>query len=199
MTQRPKSPPKNGDAVEKVQTVLFDGLKIFDGRHRKSWSSHRKSCRGAHQTRRGPPGTAGECRVLSCGPTPPLLLAKPRPLFGRPGALFRHNQALALARSAPLSREEMADLQPTKRNVFFVITSSPATFCGGSCGTALNSTTRRHPRLGLVAGSRGPTQIHIRGLRHWAGEPARHLGAESPSRRSAGPASARKTSPPCSH
>ena len=35
---------------------------------------------------------------------------------------------------------------------------------------------RRHPRLGLVAGSRGPTQIHIRGLCHWAGEPAGHLG-----------------------
>ena len=44
-----------------------------------------------------------------------------------------------------------------------------------------------------------PTQIHIRGLRHWAGEPAGHLGAESPSRRTAGPASARKTSPPCPH
>ena len=41
----------------------------------------------------------------------------------------------------------------------------------GSCGIALNSTTRKHPRLGLVAGSRGPTQIHIRGLCHWAGEP----------------------------
>ena len=75
----------------------------------------------------------------------------------------------------------------------------PGTFYGGSCGISLNSTTRRHPRLGLVVRSRDPTQIHIRGLRHWAGEPARHLGAESPSRRSAGPASARKTSPPCSH
>ena len=32
-----------------------------------------------------------------------------------------------------------------------------------SCGIALNSTTRRHPRLGLVAGSRGPTQIHSSG------------------------------------
>ena len=64
---------------------------------------------------------------------------------------------------------------------------------------ALNSTTRRYPRLGLVVRSRGPTQIHIRGIHHWAGEPERHLGAESPSRRSAGPASARKTSPPCSH
>ena len=31
-------------------------------------------------------------------------------------------------------------------------------------------------------GLRGPTLIHTRGLRHWAGEPARHLGAESPSR-----------------
>ena len=73
------------------------------------------------------------------------------------------------------------------------------TFYGGSCGIALNSTTRRHPRLGLVSGSRGPTQIHIRGLCHWAGEPAGHLGAESPSRRTARPASARKTSSPCPH
>ena len=46
-----------------------------------------------------------------------------------------------------------------------------------SFGIALNSTTRRHPRLGLVAGSRGLTQIHIRGLCHWAGEPAGHLSA----------------------
>ena len=30
---------------------------------------------------------------------------------------------------------------------------------GGSCEIALNSTTRRHPRLGLVLGSRGPTQV----------------------------------------
>ena len=52
----------------------------------------------------------------------------------------------------------------------------------------------------LVSGSRGPTQIHIRGLLcHWAGEPAGHLGAESPSRRTARPASARKTSSPCPH
>ena len=50
-----------------------------------------------------------------------------------------------------------------------------------------------------VGGSRGPTQIHIRGLCHWAGKPAGHLGAESPSRRTAGPTSARKTSPPCPH
>ena len=34
---------------------------------------------------------------------------------------------------------------------------------------------------------------------HWAGEPAGHLGAESPSRRTARPASARKTSSPCPH
>ena len=54
--------------------------------------------------------------------------------------------------------------------------------------------------LHMVSGSRGPTQIHIRGLCHWAGdEPAGHLGAESPSRRTARPASARKTSSPCPH
>ena len=82
----------------------------------------------------------------------------------------------------------------------FEIAFPPGTFYVGSCGIALNSTTRRHLRLGLVAGSCGPTQIHIRGLCHWAGEPAGHLGAESPSRRTAGgPVSARKTSPHCPH
>ena len=80
-------------------------------------------------------------------------------------------------------------IQPTKRNVFY----------GGSRGVALNSTTRRHPRLGVVAGSGGPTQIHTRGLCHCAGEPAGHLGVKSPSRRTARPASARKASSPCSH
>ena len=34
------------------------------------------------------------------------------------------------------------------------------------------TTTRSQLRLGLVEGSRGPTQIHIRGLCHWAGEKA---------------------------
>ena len=34
---------------------------------------------------------------------------------------------------------------------------------------------------------------------HWAGEPAGNLGAESPSRRTAKPVSARETSPPCPH
>ena len=82
---------------------------------------------------------------------------------------------------------------------FFVITFPPGALYGGSCGIALNSTTRRHPRLGLVSGSRGPTQIHIRGLCHWAGEPAGHLGADSPSRRAAEHASAKRTKPPCPH
>ena len=54
------------------------------------------------------------------------------------------------------------------------------------------TTARSQPRVDLVEGSRGPTQIHIRGLCQWAGEPAGHLDAESPSRRTAGPASARK-------
>ena len=61
------------------------------------------------------------------------------------------------------------------------------------------TTTRSQPRLGLVEGSRGPTQIHIRGLCHWAGEPAGHLGADSPSRRAAEHASAKRTKPPCPH
>ena len=60
------------------------------------------------------------------------------------------------------SAKAIGDSQPRKRNGFFVITFPPGTIYGGSCGIALNSTTRRHPRLGLVAGSRGPTQIHIR-------------------------------------
>ena len=38
-----------------------------------------------------------------------------------------------------------------------------------------------------MEGSRGPTQIHIRGLCHWAGEPACHLSAEPPSRRTSEP------------
>ena len=50
-----------------------------------------------------------------------------------------------------------------------------------------------------MSGSRGPTQIHIRGLCHWAGEPAGHLGADSPSRRAAEHASAKRTKPPCPH
>ena len=61
--------------------------------------------------------------------------------------------------------------QPRKRNIFFVIAPSPGTIYVGSCGIALNSTTRRHPRLGLVSGSRGPTQIHIRALCHRATPP----------------------------
>ena len=40
----------------------------------------------------------------------------------------------------------------------------------------------------------------IRGLCHWGGEPAGHLlGADSPSRRAAEHASAKRTKPPCPH
>ena len=50
----------------------------------------------------------------------------------------------------------------------------------GSCiNTNIPKGTRRHPRLGLVAGSRGPAQIHIRGLRHWAGVSRRATSAPS--------------------
>ena len=56
---------------------------------------------------------------------------------------------------------------PDMKRFFFAIAPPPGTFFGGSCGIALNSTTRRHPRLGLVAGSRGPTQTHFRGLCHF--------------------------------
>ena len=38
---------------------------------------------------------------------------------------------------------------PGNGTVFFVITFSPGEIYVGSCGIALNSTTRRHPRLGL--------------------------------------------------
>ena len=61
------------------------------------------------------------------------------------------------------------------------------------------TTTQSYPQLGLVEGSRGPTQVHIRGLCHWAGEPAGHLGADSPGRRAAEHASAKRTKPPSPH
>ena len=71
-----------------------------------------------------------------------------------------------------------------------------ALFRAATVATKINgglaTPTRSQPLLGLVEGPRGPTQIHIRGLCYWAGEPSGHLGAESPSRRTAGPASARK-------
>ena len=47
--------------------------------------------------------------------------------------------------------------------------------------------------------SRHLTQPRIRGLCHWAGEPVGHLGADSPSRRAAEHASAKRTKPPCPH
>ena len=80
-----------------------------------------------------------------------------------------------------LSYGETKDRRPSwalgtyfpRHETFFSYNFSPWNFYVGSCGIALNSTTRRHPRLGfLVVGSRGPTQIHIRGLRHWVGEAA---------------------------
>ena len=125
----------------------------------------------------------------------------PRKPKGKPGRPFvgAHGGGSVPYYNGVMNFGGSPETQPRKRNVFFVITSPPGTIYVGSCGIALNSTTRRHPRLGLVSGSRGPTQIHIRGLCHWAGEPAGHLGAESPSRRTARPASARKTSSPCPH
>ena len=48
--------------------------------------------------------------------------------------------------------------QPRRWNGFFVIAFSPETFYAGSCEIALNSTTRRHPRLGLVAIGGGITR-----------------------------------------
>ena len=113
------------------------------------------------------------------------------------GALFR--------RGHPGSEMAGHQKQPRKRNVFcflffFVVAPSPGTFLGGGCGIALNSTTyTKAPPAWLGGGiARSDANPHP-GLRHWAGEPAGHLGAESPSRRTAEPASARKTSPPCKH
>ena len=127
-----------------------------------------------------------------------------RPSGRGPGCGFASDRAIPPPSQAGvgfgLGSVSCSLLQPRKRNVFFVITFPPGIIYGGSFGIALNLTTRRHPRLGLVSGSScDPTQIHIRGLCHWAGEPAGHLGAESPSRRTARPASARKTSSPCPH
>ena len=48
--------------------------------------------------------------------------------------------------------------QETER--FFRNNPFPWDFYGGSCGIALNSTSRRHPRLGLVSGSRGPSDAN---------------------------------------
>ena len=67
-----------------------------------------------------------------------------------------------------------------------------------NCG--LLTPTRSKPTPAWLGGGIARSDaIHIRGLCHWAGEPAGHLGAESPSRRTARPASARKTSSPCPH
>ena len=150
--------------------------------------------------------TTTRARASARPPCSCAVRTHPRAPPSRPGARGappdRARGALVVCERPPFSISE-ENRQPRKRNGFFVIAFPPGTIYGGSCGIALNSTTRRHPRLGLVsalvAGSRGPAQIHIRGLCHWAGEPAGHLGAESPSRRTARPASARKTSPPCPH
>ena len=129
-----------------------------------------------------------------------LVWAGARYWHGVGGFVFNSPSSARHAAMAPWwPRPRARAAQPRKRNVFFVIASSPGTVYVGSCGIALNSTTRRHPWLGLVAGSRSPTQTHTRGLRHWAGEPAGHLGANSPSRRAAEHASAKRTKPPCPH
>ena len=75
-----------------------------------------------------------------------------------------------------------------------------------SCGSELELTNRglltptpNQPRLGLVARSRGPTQICIRGVCHWTGEPkSRRAGraVESQSRRATERARGRQPSPP---
>ena len=79
-------------------------------------------------------------------------------------------------------------VHPRRRFGVSVITSVPR-----------YSYTQSRPQLGLAARSRHITHPRTWGLCHWAGEPAGHLGAESSSRRIAGPASARKSSPRCPH
>ena len=58
-----------------------------------------------------------------------------------------------------------------------------ALFRAATVATKINgglaTPTRSQPLLGLVEGPRGPTQIHIRGLCYWAGEPSGHLSAPS--------------------
>ena len=58
---------------------------------------------------------------------------------------------------------------------------------------------RTHRQRGLAIRSRVLTHPRIRGLCHWGGEPAGHLGADSPSRRATEHASAKRTKPPCPH
>ena len=58
---------------------------------------------------------------------------------------------------------------------------------------------RTHRQRGLAIRSRVLTHPRIRGLCHWGGEPAGHLGADSPNRRATEHASAKRTKPPCPH
>ena len=121
--------------------------------------------------------------------------------FGFPGAGGRLPKArrgrffseillllLLLLGFAPLEGGTAHDMKRFFRNGFFPWDF----FVWGAAESRLTQLREAPPRLGLVAGPRGPTQIHIRGLCHWAGEPAgHHIGAERhrADRRAAVPAS----------
>ena len=104
----------------------------------------------------------------------------------------------------PLGHTPGRGLVHPRRSLFVsVITSIPRYLHGRNGAVVFVLYTQSRPRLGFAARSRHSTHPRIIwGLYHcghWAGGTAGHLGAESPSRRSAGTASARKASPPCPH
>ena len=114
-------------------------------------------------------------------PNPNLI---PRLSFGQDNNNKRH---------PPLSNGAR---HPRSRGVFSVITLLLRCLHAGDCKFGFVSYKQSRPRLGLAGRSRHITHPRIWGLCHWAGETAGHLGAESPSRLTAGPANVRKASPP---
>ena len=76
---------------------------------------------------------------------------------GRGPTPLRENSAVKCVRKHLKTRGNRLG-NTAGHETYFCGNFSPVTFYGGSCGIVLNSTTRRHPRLGLVAGPRGPAQ-----------------------------------------
>ena len=88
---------------------------------------------------------------------------------------------------------------PTSPIVFFGITFFKRISHVANSGVRFACPMRTHRQRGLAIRSRVLTHPRIRGLCHWAGEPAGRHGAESPSRRAAEHASERKSSSPRLH